>query len=123
MRRKEVWWVNFDPSIGEEIKPGQSIITIGHGMQALDRIQSQPLAGASHVGQSNMSDVLRCTELDGEVLHRSEIILPPIRKRIVSRFFRVEGVDDREIRAVRTGFDLHRGIVGPSEAFNERGYN
>ena len=45
MKRSEVWWVNFDPTIGGEIKKKRPAVIIGNDAsnKFLDRVQVIPL--------------------------------------------------------------------------------
>ncbi len=45
MKRGEVWWVNFDPAMGGEIKKSRPavIISVNSSNKALNRIQVIPL--------------------------------------------------------------------------------
>ena len=45
MKRGDVWWINFDPSIGEEIKKKRPAVIVSNpsAIQYLQRIQVVPL--------------------------------------------------------------------------------
>lgn len=49
-KRGEVWWVNFDPSIGGEIRKKRPAVIISNNMAntALNRVQVIPLTSNTH---------------------------------------------------------------------------
>ena len=64
MKRGEVWWVNFDPSVGGEIRKKRPAVIVSSDAsnQHLSRVQVIPLT--SDVGRLHPSDAH--IVLDGE---------------------------------------------------------
>ncbi len=58
MKRSDVWWVNFDPSVGGEIKKKRPAIIVSNNAsnKFLNRVQVIPLR--SKIGRNYPSEVL-----------------------------------------------------------------
>jgi mRNA interferase MazF len=63
MKRGEVWWVNFDPSVGGEIRKQRPAIIVSNDSanQFLNRVQVIPLS--SRIGKLYPSDAI--VQFDG----------------------------------------------------------
>ena len=58
MKRGEVWWVNFDPSVGGEIRKKRPAIIVSNNAanKHLNRVQVVPLT--SHIGRVYPSEAI-----------------------------------------------------------------
>ncbi len=63
MKRGEVWWINFDPSVGGEIKKQRPAVIVSNNAanKFLNRVQVIPLS--SKIGRLYPSDAV--VEFDG----------------------------------------------------------
>ncbi len=89
MKRGEVWWVNFEPSIGGEIRKQRPAVIISHNAanKYLNRVQVVPLT--SNVDRFYPSEAL--VTLKGKQNKVMADQLTPVSKgRLISRMDRDE---------------------------------
>jgi len=106
MLRGEVWWVNFDPSVGGEIRKQRPAIILSNDAanKYLNRVQVVPLT--STVGRLYPSEAL--VTLQGQQSKAMADQLTTVSKmRLMSRIGRVSARDMQQVeRAVRVQLGL-----------------
>jgi len=106
MLRGEVWWVNFDPSVGGEIRKQRPAIILSNDAanKYLHRVQVVPLT--SNVGRLYPSEAL--VTLQGQPSKAMADQLTTVSKRrLISRIGRVSARDMQQVEpAVRVQLGL-----------------
>jgi mRNA interferase MazF len=107
MKRRKVWWVNFDPSIGGEIKKKRPAVIISNDAsnRFLNRVQVIPLTGKTErIYPSEAVVVFKGKE--------SEVMADQLATVSKERLFRRAGIlsqeDMRKIEeAIKIQLDIH----------------
>ena len=106
MKRGEVWWVNFDPSVGGEIRKKQPAVIISNDAanKHLNRVQVVPLT--SRVGRVYPSEAV--VTLKGRQSKAMADQLTTVSKlRLINQAGRLTNADLRKVeRAVRVQLGL-----------------
>ena len=106
MKRGEVWWVNFDPSVGGEVRKKRPAVIISNNAanQFLNRVQVVPLTGS--VGKLYPSEsyiTLRRKKSKG----MADQLTTVSKKRLVNRAGRVSKTELEGLeRAIMLQLDL-----------------
>lgn len=107
MKRGEVWWVNFDPSIGGEIKKKRPAVIISNDAsnRFLNRVQVIPLTSKTErLYPSEAPVVIKGRE--------SKAMADQIATVSKTRLFRHAGIVSEEdmrniVKAIRIQLDIH----------------
>lgn len=106
MKRAEVWWVNFEPSLGGEIKKKRPAIIVSNDAanRYLNRVQVVPLT--SQVGGLYPSEALvTLRRKRGKAM--ADQLTTVSKLRLMNRVGRVTDAEMREVeRAIRIQLDL-----------------
>ena len=107
MKRGEVWWVNFDPSVGGEIKKKRSAVIVSNDAanKHLNRVQVVPLT--TKVGRVYPSEaVVLLRQRQSKAM--ADQLATVSKQRLVNRAGKLTSDDMREVeRAIKVQLDLH----------------
>jgi mRNA interferase MazF len=107
MQRSEVWWVNFDPSIGEEIRKRRPAVIISNDSsnKFLNRVQVVPLSSKTDKLYPSEAAVV----VDGKESKAMADQLATVSKE---RLFRLEGIlSPEDMRKVEEAVKIQLAII------------
>ncbi len=111
MKRGEVWWVNFDPSVGGEIQKQRPAVIVSNDAanRFLNRLQVVPMT--SQMDRVYPSEaVVRVGRQQSKVM--ADQITTVSKQRLADRMGRLSGSDPAKVEHVLM---IQLGLVEPAE--------
>ncbi len=108
MKRGEVWWVNFDPSVGGEIRKMRPAVIVSNDVanKFLNRVQVVPLTSSSDRIYPSEAAVLVCRK---EHKAMADQLTTTSKARLRNRIGRLSQSD---LRGVEDAIKLQLGLTG-----------
>jgi mRNA interferase MazF len=99
MKRGEVWWVNFEPSVGGEIRKKRPAVIISNDAanKHLNRVQIMPLT--SKIGRVYPSEAV-VTLKDRQSKAMADQLTTVSKQRLINRAGRLTHADVRKVERV-----------------------